>query len=386
MAFIEGRLIDRSLRWGMVGGGTGSQIGYAHRSAARRDEMFELKAAVFDIDAKRGREFGERLGLDENRCYAHYPEMFSAESNRPDGIEVVSVATPNDTHYEICKAALEAGLHVICEKPLTLRLYESLELRDIANNRGLIIAVMYGYAGFPMLHQARAMVNKGDLGDIRLIQVQFPHGYHAEEVELNDPGLKWRVTEEKSGPTYVLGDTGAHCLYLAEFVTGKKPESLCCARQSFIKSRAPLEDNAHVMIRYEGDTFGTLWASAINIGSAHDQRIRVVGSKMSIEWCDEHPNQLIVGKIGEPLQIWERGMEYLHEEADFGRIGGGHAEGFFESWANLYSRFGRVMDAKIRGKDLDIWYPDIEAGIAGLEFIEACVESDKNGSSWVEVG
>ncbi len=385
MAFQEGILIKRPLRWAMVGGGEGSQIGYAHRAAAKRDEMFTLCAAALDIDAERGRQFGIRLGINENRCYSDYKEMFYEESKRDDGIEVVSIATPNHTHYEICKAALHANLHIICEKPLTLNLSESIELKNIAKKKDLIIAVMYGYTGFPMLHQARAMVQKGEIGDIRLIQVQFPHGYHAEEVEQNDPGLKWRVTEEKSGPTYVLGDTGTHCLYLAEFVTGLKPTQICCARQSFIKSRAPLEDNAHVMMRYEGDTFGTLWASAINIGSTHGQKIRIVGSQMSIEWWDEYPNQLIVGEIGKPLQIWERGMGYLHDEANFGRIGAGHAEGFFESWANLYSRFAQAMDAKINNETIDIWYPDIEAGIAGLEFLEACVTSSDNGSTWIDV-
>ncbi len=292
--------------------------------------------------------------------------------------------TPNDTHYTICKAALEAGLHVICEKPLTFTSNESIELKEIAEQKGLIVGVMYGYTGYPMVHQAKAMVDHGDLGEIRLIQVQFAHGYHAEAVEEHSPKLRWRVTPEKSGPTYVLGDLGTHSLFMAEFITGMRPKEICCARQSFISSRAPLEDNAHVMMRYENGAFGTLWASAVNIGSAHGQKIRIVGSKMSVEWWDEHPNQLLIGETDKPLQIWERGMGYLHEEADFSRIGGGHGEGFFESWANLYTRFAQVISAKIQAQPIDLWYPDIDGGISGIGFIEACVQSADNGSIWVE--
>ncbi len=384
MGFVEGKLIERPLRWGMVGGGENSSIGYSHRSAALRDGMFALKAAALDINPQKGRDFGIRLGIEKERCYDDYKQMFAAEAKRSDGIEVVSIATPNHTHYDICKAALEAGLHVICEKPLTLYLSQSLELKKIADERGLIVAVMYGYSGYPMLHQARAMVAKGDLGDIRLIQMEFPHGYHAEEVEKNDPGLKWRVTEEKSGPTYILGDVATHTLYLAQFVTGLKPSHLCCARQSFVASRAPLEDNAHVMMQYESGAFGTLWASAINIGSNHGQKIRIIGSKMSVEWWDEHPNQLIVGKIGKPVEIWDRSMGYLYEEANFSRVGGGHPEGYFESWANLYSRFAQVIDARLKGISSEIWYPDIDAGIDGLVFLEACVKSSNEGAIWVE--
>ncbi len=384
MAFTEEKPIKRPLRWGMVGGGSGSEIGYSHRAAAQRDGAFEFCAAVLDINPAQGRIFGAQLGLDADRCYSDYQEMFTSEAGRKDGIEVVSIATPNDTHYIICKAALEAGLHVICEKPLTFTLKESLELKELAKQCDRILAVMYGYSGFPMIHQAKAMVDHGDLGDIRLIQAQFAHGYHATEVENNSPKLRWRVTPEKSGSTYVLGDLGTHCLYLAEFITGQRPQSLCCERQSFIKSRKPLEDNAHVMMRYKSGAFGTLWASAVNIGSTHGQKIRIVGSKMSIQWWDEHPNQLLVGENNKPVQIWERGMGYLHEEADFSRIGAGHNEGFFESWANLYTRFGQVMEAKNQGRDIDLWYPDIDGGISGLSFIEACVNSADNGAIWVD--
>ncbi len=384
MAFTEKNPISRPLRWGMIGGGKGSEIGYSHRAGAHRDGLFEFCAAALDIDPEQGKAFGIELGLDAERSYGDYKEMLASEAARDDGIEVVSIATPNFSHYEICKAALEANLHVICEKPLTLTLKESVELKALAEKHNRILAVMYGYSGFPMIHQAKAMVEKGDLGEIRLIHAEFAHGHHASAVEEHSPKLRWRVTAETSGPTYVLGDLATHTLFLTEFITGQSPQSLCCERRSFIPSRAPLEDNAQVMMRYKSGAVGSLWASAVNIGSIHGQKIRIVGSKMSIEWWDEHPNQLIVGEEGKPTQIWERGMGYLHEESDFNRIGGGHNEGFFESWANLYSRFAQVMAAKNEGRDIDLWYPNVDDGISGISFIEACVESSDNGAIWVD--
>lgn len=387
--FNEERKFEQPYRWAMVGGGRGSQIGYAHRSGAQRDGLFQLVAGAFDLDAQRCRDFGKNLGLDESRCYSDYKAMFDAESQREDGIQVVSIATPNSTHYEICKAALNAGLHVVCEKPITFTSAEAEELKEIAQQRNRIIGVMYGYTGFPMVHQAREMVERGDLGDIRVINMQFAHGFHNEEYEKNDPGLKWRVSPEVSGPTYVLGDIGTHAYYLCEMMTGLKVDRLACMRQSFIKSRSPLEDNAHVMMEFENGAVGTLWASAVNSGGVHQQKIRIVGSKASIEWWDEHPNQLSYEIQGEPPRVLDRGMGYLYNEVDgvaANRIGGGHAEGFFESWANLYHRYALAMEAADKDDQeavSKIWFPDIDAGIEGVRLCEKCVESADDGAKWV---
>jgi predicted dehydrogenase len=258
------------------------------------------------------------------------PGDVTAEANRPDGIEVVSIATPNATHFAICKAALEHNLHVVCEKPLCFTTQEARELADLALERNRIVGVTYGYSGFQMIHQAREMVARGDLGEIRMMGMQFAPGFHSAEVEANDPGTKWRVTPQQSGPSYVLGDVGTHVLFLAETIVPQlKIKSLMCDRQSFVKSRAPLEDNAFVLLRYQNGAAGTLWASAVNAGSMHQQKIRVVGSKASLEWWDEHPNQLRFEVQGEPVRILERGMDYLYKNPDTincDRIGGGHAE------------------------------------------------------------
>lgn len=388
--FNEERRFEQPIRWAMVGGGRGSQIGYAHRSAAQRDGLFTLVAGAFDLDPQRCRDFGTNLGVDADRCYAGYKEMFEAEAGRADGIQAVSIATPNSTHYEICKAALNAGLHVVCEKPITFTTEEAEELKALAADKGRVIGVMYGYSGFPMVQQAREMVQRGDLGEIRVINMQFAHGFHNEEYEKNDPGLKWRVSPQASGPTYVLGDIGTHVFFLGEMITGLEVERLSCMRQSFIPSRAPLEDNAHVMMQFKGGAVGTLWASAVNAGSMHQQKIRIVGAKASIEWWDEYPNQLRYEIQGEPARVLERGMNYLYQDAagvSANRIGGGHAEGFFESWANLYHRFALAFDAADRDDQAtlgELWFPGIDAGIEGVRLCEKCVESADQNAAWVE--
>ena len=385
--FNEESHLAAPIRWGMVGGGRGSEIGYAHRASAARDRFFALTAGAFDLDAARGREFGRNLGLDSERCHADYQSLFAQEAQRDDGIQAVSIATPNSTHYAISKAALEAGLHVICEKPLTFTCAEAQELADLAKARHKLFAVMYGYSGFPMLHQARAMIEQGLLGDIRIVTMQFAHGFHSAPIEEHSPGAKWRMNPAISGPTYVLGDLGTHTYYLMEMLTGLEVDELCCMRQSFIQSRAPLEDNAHVMFKFKTGAVGTLWASSVNAGSMHQQKIRVIGSKASIEWWDEHPNQLRYEIQGQPAQLLDRGMPYLlKNDAICSRIGGGHAEGFFEAWANLYHRFAMAIDAFERADQamLDmLWYPDVQAGMNGVRWLEACVESADQGAKWV---
>ncbi|PXF30219.1 oxidoreductase [Pokkaliibacter plantistimulans] len=377
------------IRWAMVGGGQGSQIGYIHRSAALRDNTFQLVAGAFDIDPARGKAFGTSLGLEPQRCYDSYQEMFAAEALRVDGIQAVSIATPNGTHYAICKAALLAGLHVVCEKPLCFTVEEAVELRELAVSRKKIVGVTYGYAGHQLIEQARAMIANGELGDIRIVNMQFAHGFHSEAVEEANPATRWRVDPRFAGPSYVLGDVGTHPLYLSEVMLPEmKIESLMCTRQSFVKSRAPLEDNAYTLMRYTNGAMGFVWSSAVNAGSMHGQKIRVIGSRASLEWWDEHPNQLSFEIQGKPAQILERGMSYLHPSALLDdRIGGGHSEGLFEAWSNLYYRFAIAMDATDRDDQEQLSalrYPDIHAGVEGVRWVENCVRSADAGGVWVD--
>lgn len=381
--------VSQPLRWAMVGGGKSSQIGYIHRCAALRDNTFQLVAGAFDIDAQRGREFGVTLGVDPDRCYADYQTLFTEEAKRPDGIQAVSIATPNSTHFAICKAALLAGVHVICEKPLCFTTQEAEELKAISQSTGKIVGVTYGYAGYTLIEQAREMIARGDLGDIRIVHMQFAHGFHSQAVENDNPSTKWRVDPKVAGPSYVLGDIGTHPLYLSEVMLPELHiESLMCSRQSFVASRAPLEDNAFTIMKYNTGAVGYAWSSAVNAGAIHSQKIRVIGSKASLEWWDEHPNQLRYEIQGEPARVLERGMNYLYPDAlADDHISTGHPEGLFEAWANLYYRFALAMEAADRNGHTRLTtphYPDIDAGIAGVRWVENCVRSADNGATWVD--
>ncbi|PKG21746.1 Gfo/Idh/MocA family protein [Niallia nealsonii] len=381
--------IARPLRWAMVGGGRLGQVGYKHRTGALRDNTaFQLVAGAFDIDPERGRDFGVNIGVAENRCYDDYKTMFGEEAAREDGIEVISIATPNGTHYEICKAALEAGLHVICEKPLFFTTDEVREIKSLAEEKGKIVGVTYGFSGNQMLLQMRAMIEQGKIGDIRVVDLQYTHGFNALEEEKPSDAQKWRVDPKIAGPSFVLGDLSTHTYYMSQLIMpNMKIKELLCDRQSFIKSRAPLEDNAHVLMHYENGAVGTMWTSSINAGCMDGHRIRIVGSKASLEWWDSKPGELTYEVQGEPIQTLIRAMPYLDESCNADeRLGALHVEGLSDSWANIYLKFAVAIDAKSRGDEetlKNLVYPDIDAGLEGVRWIENCVRSAENGAVWV---
>jgi predicted dehydrogenase len=379
------KVLDHPIRWAMIGGGRGSQIGYIHRSAALRDRNFELMAGAFDIDPERGKDFGISLGMNSNRCYPDYMTLFDEEVKREDGVEAVSIATPNNTHYEICKAALTAGVHVVCEKPLCFNTAQAEELVQLAESKGLVVGITYGYSGHQMIEQARQMIAQGDLGEIRIVNMQFAGGAYNTAIEETNPAAKWRMDPEFAGPSFVLGDVGTHPLFLAEaMMPNFKIKNLMCSRKAFVEGRQ-LEDNAFVIMNLEGGAQATSWASAINCGSMHGQKIRVIGSDASLEWWDERPNQLSYEVEGEPVRVLERGANYLYPEAiEEDRISAGHPEGLFEAWSNLYFRFARAMAAAEKGQTVDFWYPDVHAGAEGVKWVEKCVESADRGAIWID--
>ena len=383
--------IARPFRWAMVGGGRLSQVGYKHRTGALRDNTaFKLVAGAFDIDAERGKEFGVNIGVDENRCYPDYNTMFAEEANREDGIEVVSIATPNGTHYEICKAALEAGLHVICEKPLFFTSEEGEEIKALAERKGKIVGVTYGFSGNQMLLQMRAMIEQGKIGDIRMVELQYTHGFSANDAaDKTSAAQKWRVDPKVAGPSFVLGDLSTHTYYMSQLIMPQmKIKKLLCDRQSFVGSRAPLEDNAYVLMHYENGAVGRLWTSSVNTGCMDGHRIRIVGSKGSLEWWDNLGGELKYEVQGEPTQTLIRAMPYLDDSCNADeRLGALHVEGLSDSWANIYLKFAIAMDAKNRNDEetlKNLVYPDIDAGLDGIRWIENCVRSADNGSTWVE--
>lgn len=382
------RTIQRPLRWGMVGGGRTGQVGYKHRTGALRDGTYQLVAGAFDLDAERGRDFGMNLGVAEDRCYATYQDLIAGESAREDRVDVVSVATPNFTHYEITKALLEAGFHVICEKPLFFTVAECDEVAKLAADKGLIVGVTYGYSGHPMVHQMAAMVAKGMLGDIRIVDMEYTHGFNAGDDDSAD-AVKWRTNPATAGSTFVLGDIGTHLYYMSEVILPQlKIEKLLCDRKAFIPSRAPLEDHATVLTHYDNGARGRLWVSSVDAGNMGSQRYRFVGTKASVAWTETHPDQIVYQVQGEPERILHHGMPYLEDESlACDRMGALHTEGLGESWANIYLWIAQAIDAKMRG-DEDFLkthhYPGIEAGTEGVRWLENCVRSADAGAAWID--
>lgn len=383
--------IERPLRWGMIGGGRTSGVGYKHRLGALRDNTaYQLVASAFDVDAGRGRDFGNMLGMDVSRCYPDYQTLIAEEAKRADGVEVVSIATPNGTHYEITKAALQAGLHVICEKPLFFKVEQGEEIIRLAEEKGLIVGVTYGFSGHPLLLQMRHMVANNELGDIRMIELQYTHGFNAaDEADKHSESQKWRVDPKIAGPSFVLGDLSTHTYYMSRLICPElKIEKLMCDRQSFIKSREPLEDNAYVLMHYDNGAVGRMWVSSVNAGCMNGHRIRIVGSKASIEFSDNQPNELKYEVQGQPVQTMIRAMPYLADEANADeRLGALHAEGLAESWANIYLKFAVAIDAKRRGDEKtisELVYPDLKAGVEGIRWVQNCVKSADAGSQWID--
>ncbi|MGM9677575.1 MAG: Gfo/Idh/MocA family protein [Butyricicoccus sp.] len=378
------KIVDQPIRWAMIGGGRGSQIGYIHRSAALRDSNFQLVAGAFDVDPERGKDFGIQCHVAPERCYPDYKTLIAEEAKREDGVQAVSIATPNFTHYEIAKAALEAGLHVYCEKPLCFTTEQAEELEALVKKSGKVMFISYGYCGHQMIEQARQMIARGDLGKIRIINMQFAHGAHNVAVEKKNGATAWRVDPKKAGPAYVLGDVGTHMLYLSEaMMPDMKIKRLMCSKQSFVEGRQ-LEDNAMTIQEYDNGAIGYIWSSCVNAGSEFGARFRVVGEKASIAWDVEHPNQLHYEVQGNAQSVMQRGAGYLYSEAlADDRIGGGHPEGLFESWSNLYTKFAKAIDKTEKGEKIDFWYPDIHAGVLGVKWVEKCAESGNRGGEWI---
>jgi predicted dehydrogenase len=383
------RTIARPLRWGMVGGGRTGQVGYKHRTGALRDGTYRLVCGAFDLDPGRGRDFGVKLGVAAERCYADHEALIAGEAGRGDGVEVVSIATPNFTHYPIARACLKAGLHVICEKPLFFTLAECEEIAALADAKGLIVGVTYGFTGHPLVHQMAAMVRKGMLGEIRLVDLAYTHGFNAGDDTGAPDAVRWRTNPATAGPTFVLGDIGTHLYYLSGVVLPHlKVVRLLCDRKAFIASRAPLEDHATVLMHYDNGARGRLWVSSVDAGNMGSQRYRFVGSTASLAWSDARPDQLIWQVQGEAERILHRGMPYLEPESlAIDRMGALHTEGLGDSWSNIYLWIAQAIDAKRRG-DQDFLarhhYPGIAAGSEGVRWLENCVRSADAGAVWVD--
>jgi predicted dehydrogenase len=377
------------IRLGMVGGGQGAFIGAVHRMAARLDGHYDLCAGALSSDPGRAVASGRELGLPRDRTYTSYTEMIAGESRRPNGIEAVSVVTPNHLHFPIAKACLEAGFHVICDKPMTVAVAEARELRRVAGETGRILAVTYNYSGYPMIRQARAMVQRGDLGRLRVVHAEYVQDWLTEDLEQSgQKQAAWRTDPAQSGAGGCIGDIGTHAFHLLSFVTGLTTEALCADLATFVERRR-LDDNAHLMLRFEGGAKGMIWASQVAPGNENGLKLRVYGDRGGLEWRQENPNELFFSPLGEASRRITRGGPGAGDSAArVTRIPSGHPEGYIEGFANIYSEIAAAIRAARTGKPVDaaVTYPTGADGEEGVAFVEAAVRSSAAGAVWVELG
>jgi len=375
------------MNWGLIGGGEGSQIGATHRIAAGLDGAFQLAAGALDVDAKRAREYAIRLGIAGDRAYGDWREMLDGEKSRPDRVALVTVATPNSSHFEITRAFLRAGFDVLCEKPLTTTVEEAEEIVRTAREHGRICAVNYGYSGYALVRHARAMVARGDLGRIRVVVAEFAHGHHADAADADNPRVRWRYDPKLAGISSIVADCGIHALHMASFICGQQIVSLAADFVSTIQGRE-LEDDALIAFRMTGGAVGRLWTSAIAVGRMHGLNIQVFGEKGGLRWQQEQPNQLYWTPVGRSTSIIERGVAGLSAEADrASRVTVGHAEGFFGAFGNIYADLAERLRANKEGRQPDplaLSCPSAEDGLRGVAAVYAAVASAKAGGAWIK--
>lgn len=375
------------IRLGMVGGGNDAFIGGVHRIAARLDGEFDLVAGALSSTPERARASGAALGLDADRCYDSFEAMAAAEAARPDGIEAVSIVTPNHVHAAAAQAFLSRGIHVICDKPLTATMAQADALAQAVRASDALFILTHNYTGYPMIRQARQMIAEGDLGAVRVVQVEYPQDWLTEAAEAtgDNKQAEWRTDPERSGKGGSIGDIGTHAHNLACFVTGQAVRSLAADLQSFVPGRR-VDDNAHVMLRFADGARGMLWCSQVAPGCENGLRLRVFGAAGGLEWAQEDPNYLWHTPFGQPKRLLTRGGAGVSEAAAaVTRIPGGHPEGYLEGFATLYAGAARAIRAAREGRRdpvLDL-LPGLAEGLAGMRFIDACLRSSQADAAWV---
>lgn len=375
------------LTYGMVGGGEGAFIGDVHRKAIALDGKAKIVSGCFSRDPDNTLATGIALGLDQKRLYGRYEEMAAEEGSRADKIDFVVIVTPNFTHYPIAKAFLENKINVVCDKPLTVTSAQAAELKALAEKNDLAFCVTYTYTGYPVAKHVRQMIKKGDIGDVRFVNAEYPQDWLSTLLE--DTGQKqaaWRSDPNQSGASNCVGDIGSHIENMVSYMTHLKIKSLS-ARLDILVENRKLDDNATIMLDYHGGARGLYWCSQIAVGNDNGLRVRIFGTKAAIEWAQENPNYLKISYLDQPAQTLSRGRDALYPEAEvFSRIPSGHPEGYFEAFANVYRAFISFLTKKKTGQPIlpeDEDFPGVSQGQDGVRFIEKCVESSKNHSAWM---
>ena len=371
------------IRLGMVGGGNDAFIGGGHRFASRLDDRYELVAGALSSTPQKARASGAVLSLDPARTYDDFKAMAIREARLEDGIEAVAIVTPNHVHYAAAREFLKRGIHVICDKPLTSTLPEARKLVKAAERSSALFVLTHNYTGYPLIRQAREIIANGELGDIRVVNVEYAQDWLTRDDDSKQAA--WRTDPAQSGLGGATGDIGTHAFNLAGFVTGLKLERLAADLQSFVSGRA-LDDNGHVMLRYAGGARGLLWCSQVAPGNENGLRLRVYGEKGGLEWAQENPNQLWFTPFGEPKRLLTRGGAGTGPAAArMCRIPPGHPEGYLEGFANIYSEAAIAIEAHRTGAPVppEVQFPTVQDGLEGVQFVDACVRSSKRDGAWV---
>jgi len=373
----------------MIGGGRGAFIGSVHRIAAIMDGQAELVAGAFSSDAQRSKDSGKDFLLAPERVYGSYQEMATAEAamSKQQRLDFIVIVTPNHEHFPPAKLFLKAGFNVICDKPVTFDVRQARALQQVVEKSGKVFVLTHNYTGNVMVKQARELVRKGKLGDIRKVLVEYPQGWLATQLEADgQKQASWRTDPKRSGAAGCMSDLGSHAENLARYVTGLEISELCADLTSFVPGRT-LDDDGNVLLRFKGGAKGVLHSSQISIGDENNLNLRVYGSKASLEWNQEHPNELSVKFGDQPRQIWRRGNSYVTVPGHFTRVPFGHPEGYLEAFANIYQEAFRAIRAEVAGRKIpkDVDYPTVTDGLKGMLFIAAVVKSATKGSRWVRL-
>ncbi len=383
--------LNRKLNMGMVGGGPGAFIGEVHRKASRMDGGIELVAGAFDINPRKSKQMGRQLLLNPRRIYRNYEEMIERELKLPGGerIDFVSITTPNNWHFPIARDFLNAGFHVMCEKPMTFNVKEARQLQQIVKKSRKVFGLMHNYTGYPMVKLARDLVRSGELGKIRKIIVQYPQGWLATPLErTGSMQAAWRTDPKQSGGAGCMGDIGTHAENLSEYITGLKITHLCADLTTFVKGRQ-LDDDGNCLLRFNNGARGILHASQISIGEENNLAIWIYGEEKSLEWHQEHPNYLYVKQKDGPVEAWRRGNNYIGAKSPAAaratRLPFGHPEAFFEAFANIYCNFADTLRARLERTKPDplmLDFPDAKDGLRGMLFIDTVLASTKSKQKW----
>lgn len=384
-------LSERKVRMGMIGGGRDAFIGGVHRIAAAIDQQVELVCGAFSSTPEKSIASGRDLLLPEDRCYGTYEEMLAKEGTLPEGerMDFVAIVTPNHMHFPAAKAALEAGFHVLSDKPATLDLAQAKELKEVIRASGKLYCLTHNYPGYPMVKQAKEMVQGGEFGKVRKVVVEYPQGWLATRLEVDGAKqAEWRTDPKRSGAAGCMGDIGTHAENLAEYISGLAISELAADLTSFVDGRL-LDDDGNVLLRFANGAKGVLHASQISVGCENNLHVRVYGESGGVEWHQTEPNTLLVHRIDKPTEIWRAGQGYLGAAATANsRTPAGHPEGYLEAFANVYRNFAnhiRAVEDSTEADAIVLDYPRIDDGIRGMAFIEAVVSSSASNAAWTKL-